>query len=104
MTREELLGLHNDLCRNARRIMEEKNKDYSGATGGVFANFKACEYLGVDPITGILMRITDKLSRVSSFVTRGELKVKGESVEDALLDIINYSILIAGMIKEDMDD
>ena len=101
MTREELLILHEDLTFDARELMSAKNKDYSGATGGVFANFKACEYLGVDPITGILMRITDKLSRISSFVERGELKVKGESVDDSVLDIINYAVLVAGMVKEE---
>jgi len=101
MTRDELIVLHEDLCFDARELMRKKNQDYSGATGGVFANFKACEYLGVDPITGILMRITDKLSRISSFVERGELNVKSESANDSLIDIVNYAILISGMLQEE---
>ncbi len=103
MTREELLKLHGQLCGEAASIMKVKNKDYSGATGGVFANFNACEYLGVDPVTGVLMRMTDKLSRISSFATKGELQVKGESVQDSILDIINYVVIIAGMIEENKE-
>jgi len=104
MTRTELIELQKTMTASARAIMNVKNQDYSGATGGIFANFNACDYLGVSPITGILMRMTDKLSRISSFDTRGELLVQGEGVEDALIDLINYSVLIAGMIQEEKEN
>ncbi len=98
--RERLFALHKKLCSKGFRLMETKNQDYSGATGDPYANFEATQFLGISPIQGILMRMTDKLSRVSSFDARGELKVKDESVEDALIDIINYSVLIGGIINE----
>ena len=104
MTRAELLELHSVICDQAKCIMEDKNKDYAGATDGVFANFRATEFLGVSPVTGIMVRITDKLSRISSFIEKGELHVKGESVDDAITDIINYCILAKGIIQEDESD
>jgi hypothetical protein len=39
--------------------------------------------------------------KCKTFAEKGELKVKGESVDDALIDIINYTALIAGMIAEE---
>jgi hypothetical protein len=41
----------------------------------------------------------DKVARVVTFVKKGVLQVKDESVEDTLLDLANYCILFAGYIK-----
>jgi hypothetical protein len=43
---------------------------------------------------GFLTRITDKLMRVSTFVKTGILKVADEKVEDTLLDMANYCLLM----------
>jgi len=99
MTRSELLRFHKDITTKARSLMEKKNQDYSAADGGVFANFNACTFLGVNPCTGILLRMIDKISRLSSFIERGELKVD-EGCEDSVIDIINYSVLLLGMLEE----
>jgi hypothetical protein len=79
-----------------------KNADYTGG-GGPFANFDTASAFNVHRVQGALIRLTDKLQRVNSFVVRGVLEVKDESVEDTLLDVINYAVLISGMIIEEKD-
>lgn len=98
MTREELFQLHLDTTAKCLAIMKKKNADYSGG-GGPFENFIAGEVIGVDAELGILMRSLDKFQRIRSFVHNGELQVKEESVDDAIEDVINYMILLKGLIK-----
>lgn len=100
MTREDLLQLHKDTCSKAFGIMEAKNHDYTGGSPDPFANFRATEMLGIPAELGILARCLDKFQRIKSFVVKGELKVKGESVDDAIEDVINYMVLLKGVIKE----
>ena len=105
MNRTELLEHHAELCKKALEIMKEKNHDYAGKGGGEpFANFERCEAMRIcSTEQGFLVRVVDKVSRLSTFVDAGELKVKGEAWEDAVLDIINYMILFSGFVtsKED---
>jgi hypothetical protein len=99
LSREELLALHASLCDKGREIMRRKNQDYT-AGGGCFDNFRHAEVFGVPGETGLLIRVMDKLMRMKSFITNGTLAVKSESVEDAVVDVINYMVLLAGMIQE----
>jgi hypothetical protein len=43
--------------------------------------------------------MTDKMARIGSFVKRGELVVKDESVKDTLLDLANYAMLFAAYLE-----
>lgn len=101
MNTKELLDYHIELTNKAREIMAKKNHDYSGASGETpFANFMVAEQLNVTSAEkGMILRITDKLMRIITFLNSGELKVS-ESVEDACVDNINYFILLAGLMKE----
>jgi hypothetical protein len=101
MTKEELIKLHETLSIASREIMIMKNNDYASATGNdPFANFRGSSFLGVEPEIGILMRSMDKFKRIETFVRTNNLEVKSESVQDAILDVINYMILLAGIIKD----
>jgi hypothetical protein len=99
--RGSLLELHDDLTTRARDLMTRKNHDYAGKGGeNPFANFLLCEAMGLcSTEAGMVVRLSDKLSRLATFVSAGELLVKDESVEDTLLDIINYAVLVAGQIR-----
>lgn len=97
----ELIQRHMDLCQRARDIMVAKNHDYRGGGGDPFANFRGSNTFGIDPIVGILLRMQDKMMRIKTFAEKGQLKVKGEGVEDAILDIINYAALIDGLCREE---
>lgn len=102
MDRTELLKNHQELCRKAYELMQRKNHDYAGRGGeSPFANFTRCESMGICTTEqGFLVRMTDKMSRLSSFVEAGVLKVKDESVEDTILDIINYAVLFRSYLQE----
>ena len=81
-------------------ITRKKNNDYAGPGTDPFANFTRVEALGIcSTEQGFLTRMTDKLSRLSSFVQGGKLLVEDESTEDTLLDLANYCILMAGYLK-----
>lgn len=89
------------MCDEALNLMRRKNADYAGSGGeNPFANFTRSEAMGLcSTEVGFLVRMTDKMSRLSSYVESGKLLVEDESVTDTLIDLINYSVLLAGYIK-----
>jgi hypothetical protein len=100
MTKAEYFEYHSAVCEKMIAITKAKNADYTGEGDNPFANFSRVEVLGItDTVRGFLVRMTDKLSRITSFAQKGILEVKDESVEDTLLDLANYCILLSGYIK-----
>jgi hypothetical protein len=97
----DLLDKHEDLCGAARALMRAKNHDYRGGSGDPFANFRLSSGIGITPVQGILIRMMDKMMRVRTFDEKGELLVKDEGLNDALIDIINYAVLIGAMVEAD---
>jgi hypothetical protein len=79
---------------------EAKNHDYTGGHVDPFWNFSVGELLGIGSTEqGLLFRMSDKFMRVVGFVKRGVLLVADESVEDTLVDLANYSLILAAFIK-----
>ncbi len=105
MNRDELLKRHETLCTQGRELMNLKNRDYAGNGGQEpFANFTRCEAMGIcSTEQGFLVRLTDKMSRLSSFVESGKLHVSDESFEDTCVDIINYMVLFHSYVSEKKD-
>lgn len=100
MTKEEYFKFHQECVEKMSAITKAKNADYTGKGDDPFANFSRAEALGIcSTEQGFLVRMSDKLSRISSFAQKGELMVKDESVEDTLLDLANYCVLMAGYLK-----
>lgn len=101
MNREQLFKHHEEICKAALDIMRKKNHDYAGNSGETpFANFERCEAMGIcSTEAGFLVRLTDKLSRLSTFASAGRLNVDNESYEDAIIDIVNYCILFSAYVK-----
>ena len=83
-----------DLLHESMAIMQAKNHDYSGGDGDPLSNFRMSTRLGISVGQGIALRMFDKHQRIRTFIEKGQLKVKGESVRDAVLDCINYTILL----------
>jgi hypothetical protein len=102
--RQALLDLHKELSEKAFSIMLVKNHDYTSNADDPYANFRSAEFLGVDPVIGVLLRMMDKTKRIQSFVEQGRLAVQGESVEDAVIDIMNYAIIIRGLLLDGQDE
>lgn len=91
--REELFAIHRTLCDESLHLMKKKNHDYAYADDP-FANFRRCEDMGITTTDkGFLVRLTDKLSRLSNFSDKHEFKVDDEKLIDTCMDIINYVVL-----------
>lgn len=100
MTKKEYMEFHKAMCDKMVEITKAKNADYTGAGDDPFANFTRVEQLGIcSTEQGFMTRINDKFSRMISFVQKGVFQVKDESIEDTLLDLSNYCILMAGYIR-----
>ena len=102
MDRNELLDFHIKVCEDARNLMNLKNRDYAG-NGGTepFANFTRCEAMGVcETEAGILVRVIDKISRMSSFLESGKMHVEDESFYDAMIDVVNYMVLLGAYVQD----
>lgn len=106
MNREEYFKFHQAMTEKMNVITRAKNADYTGAAGDdPFANFNRVASLGVcSTEQGFMVRMLDKYMRINSFVQKGFLNVKDESVEDTLLDLANYAILFAGYLKSKKGD
>ena len=83
------------IVKKAKSLCDDKNIDYA-QTDEPFSNFEMVESLKIcDTPTGILVRISDKIARISNLLQRnGEKAVTNEKLEDTLLDLINYSIIL----------
>lgn len=100
MTMDFLVALHGTLCEKSREIIRQKNYDYTGDDPDIFKNFRKSEHRGIPAEIGLLLRVDDKLGRIETFVKKRSLKVGNESVEDSVIDVINYMVLVYGIIKE----
>ena len=105
MTRDELLKYHNEICKAAQELMSLKNRDYAGEGGKEpFANFTRVESLGIcSTEQGFMTRVTDKISRLSSFLNSGKMHVEDESFYDTIVDVINYMVLLSAYVKDKND-
>jgi hypothetical protein len=75
---------------NALELVISKTKDYA-TIDDPYRNFRLCESVGVSLEKGILVRMCDKLSRIGNLVENNDPSVKNESIEDTLIDIMNYA-------------
>gem|GEM_PF-2203006 len=81
----------------AAKVHRKKNLDYGG--GDPFGNFKGVEEFGMEPWLGVIVRLSDKVSRVAVLAKSNELgHVEDESIEDTLLDLGNYSLICLAMV------
>ena len=71
----------------ARTLFEKKNKDY----GDAFANY--------GPI-GVIVRLGDKINRLSSITDSNISLVKTETVRDTLIDLHNYAAMAIMLLDE----
>jgi hypothetical protein len=102
MNTQEFLSFLKEKTEKMYNTAVAKNSDYSGSHADPFGNIDMVEKMGItSPEIGLLTRMTDKLSRVSTLIKRGveTNNVKDESIEDTLVDLANYSLILAARIK-----
>jgi len=97
MNVDGLLKHHKALTTAALATMAHKNHDYAGGKGeSPFKNFTMASTLGLCSVEqGILVRMTDKLSRLVTYSEGEEAQVSDESFDDTVVDLINYTIILS---------
>lgn len=98
---------HEDLCTNARALSLRKGADYASADTADgsdpfqrFRNFMMCERAGIcSTEQGIVVRLFDKITRLAQLTAPSKIaQVKNESLDDTVLDVINYSVLLSAYL------
>ena len=95
-------------CDLILNLTGKKNSDYTGGNSSPnpFANFDQAEEFGVDPVTGVNVRMADKFQRAKALCKDGKLTLDetGDTADDIYRDIIGYSLIILGMLARQRDD
>lgn len=98
MTRQQLLNSLKETFAKGIALVEIKNKDYA-VNDDAFKNFKSSEVAGVSSPRAILIRVLDKISRISNLIRKPN-SVKDESVTDTIIDCINYLAILKAYLDE----
>ncbi len=100
MKNENIENIFNKEC---LKLVNSKNDDYANPTD-FYANFRMSEQAGIPMFMGVHIRLLDKISRLNSFMERfnrtGEISANHESIEDTLLDAINYSAICLDTFRQ----
>jgi len=82
----QLKSVQDEAC----ALFEKKNKDY----GDAFAKFGA---------VGVIVRLGDKINRLSSISKSSITLVKTESIRDTLIDLHNYAAMAIMLMDENKE-
>ena len=98
MNRNEFMKRLEKNFRKGLDIVRAKNQDYAGKTDP-FKNFRLVEHIGVCSVEeAILVRMADKFQRIANLM-HSEAAVKDESIEDTLIDLMNYANILLVYIQ-----
>lgn len=87
-----------DIVNEIVALHDKKRMDY-GKDHDPYANIRAgSKFIGVSDVVGCLMRMNDKMFRLSSWC-QGSTMVN-ESVEDSLMDLAVYAIIALDLVRE----
>jgi hypothetical protein len=92
-------AVYDELLEKARDIAHRKNSNYT-TSNDPMSNFRECEKLGIKGSMGIAVRISDKYSRVCQLI-KGTPDMVNESLEDTLLDMANYCLLLICKLRDE---
>ena len=88
----ELAEEYKRIGREMYQMFAAKHMDYglnNIALGGDLTNKEDKKF----SLTGLAIRLTDKISRLKNLLINGKNYVKGEGMEDTFIDIANYGII-----------
>lgn len=98
MTRKEFITDIEKTYKVALEILKKKNQDYATELNP-FANFDKSIIVGVEPTRAILVRVMDKISRISILLSK-DPSVVDESIMDSICDTINYMAILKAKLKK----
>lgn len=90
--RNPLIASVQSTYEEAIEIIRRKNHDYASEKDP-WKNFRLAEILGISVETAIMVRFLDKLARINNLVDK-EPMVNDETVDDTILDAINYLAIL----------
>lgn len=100
MDRTEFIELLEKNFRKGIDIVKKKNQDYAGQSDP-FKNFRLVEHLGVCNVEeAILVRMADKFQRIANLLHQ-DSAVKDETIEDTLIDLMNYANILLVYIQKE---
>lgn len=88
MTNQEFIQKLEENFQRGIEIIKAKNHDYA-TDADPWKNFRFADLVGVGVDRAILVRVSDKLARISNLLDK-QAMVADEKVEDTVLDAINY--------------
>ncbi len=89
------------ILENMLKIHKAKNNDYSPQEA--FGNFAESEKVGVPDWKGAFIRLQDKYTRSCNLIGGREAQVLDEKLEDTLLDMANYCVIVLCLLKNKED-
>lgn len=98
-TKAEYYAFVQNTFDNLLALIKRKNADYTAGADDAFANFRRAEPV-VPMLEATWVRWGDKIQRVDAYFRNGKLEVANEGLEDALMDVIGYSMIMLGELKE----
>jgi hypothetical protein len=100
---EMLFALHRFVCEKNYEILKCKNRDYSNAVylkSDALKNFKIVKHSGLcEMSTGVMVRLCDKMQRLTSLLLADAPSVKSESLNDTIGDAINYLVILQAVLE-----
>ena len=86
------------LLEEIAELHSRKNHDYA-KTSEPLSNFTRSRALGVEPWRGVLVRMSDKWSRIEQLA--GGKKAKNESLRDSLVDLAVYALIDVLLLEDE---
>jgi hypothetical protein len=82
------------LLDEALALQHAKNAGYAGVgAADPWANFREAKRFGVHPFIGVLIRISDKYTRIGNLVQNPEADQVNERIVDTLFDMAIYCLI-----------
>lgn len=88
------------LLKTIGELHDRKNKDYA-VSDDPFSNFRECERFGIPAWKGVLVRMSDKWSRICNLTSK---EAANESLEDSFMDLSVYALICLLLYEETKGD
>jgi hypothetical protein len=90
-----------ELLEEMKDLHIRKNTGYAAAgNGDPWYNFRQCGFFGIPVTDGVVTRMSDKWSRLQSLWKNPDRNLVDEPIEDTLMDLAAYSLILICLLRE----
>lgn len=93
MNQKQFVSQIENTFKEALALVQRKNQDYA-TEASPFKNFEFSKLVGISVPRAILLRVVDKIARLENLIDKDSMSVKDESLQDTLIDIVNYMAIM----------